>query len=153
METDREIYEAIGGDLVRLATVLVGPDEAPDVVSRVVARRLAKGPLSELRDPRSYLLRAVSNEAKNVRRSRSRADVAHHRMGVDAPAPDIAEGRFLDVTDAVMLLPGQQRAAVFLVYWMDMTAAEAAKVLRCRPATVRRYLSIARDSLRGVVDE
>lgn len=153
MVNDRDIYEALGGDLVLLATVLVGPDDASDVVSRVVTRRLAQGPLSELRDPRQYLMRGVVNESKNVHRSRSRSTSAIERMGGPVNVRDVAEGRFPDVTQQVMELPDRQRAAVFLVYWMGLSTPEAAKVLGCRSGTVRRYLSVARDKLRETLDE
>ena len=153
MQSDRDIYEAIGGDLVRLATVLVGPDEAPDVVSRVVARRLTRGPLSELEEPRQYLMRAVVNEAKNVHRSRSRQSVAYERVGPLADIDDMAESHFPDVTEAVMSLPERQRAAVFLVYWLGFAPTDAARVLRCRPGTVRRYLTIALRKIEEALDD
>lgn len=153
MDTDREIYESIGGDLVRLATAMVGPDDAPDVVSCVVARRLARGPLSELRDARQYLMRGVVNEAKNVHRSRSRSAAALGRMGGPDFVRDAADGRFPDVAERVMALPDRQRVAVFLVYWMGMSTPEASRVLGCRPGTLRRYLTVARKKLREELDE
>lgn len=153
MTTDRDIYEQEGGQLLRFATVLVGPDDASDVVSNVITRVLARRPLADLVDPHQYLMSAVANEAKNVKRSRARASDAVQRLAGPDISPDIAEGRYPDVTEAVLELPAQQRAALYLVYWVGMTAADAARILHCRPSTVRRYLVLARDKLKEYFDE
>ena len=55
--------------------------------------------------------------------------------------------------DAVAALPPKQRAATYLVYWMGCTSAQAADLMHSRPATVRRYLHLARGHLREVLDE
>jgi DNA-directed RNA polymerase specialized sigma24 family protein len=44
---------------------LVGPDQAPDVVSTVVLRVLKRRHLSDLENPRAYLFRSVLNEARS----------------------------------------------------------------------------------------
>jgi len=138
---------------MRFATVLVGPSDAPDVVSTVIVRTLARQFLSDLREPKAYLMKGIANEARNVHRSRRRGTDARTRVGFPEPARSADEGRYPDLTLAVMSLPTQQRASVFLVYWMDMTPAEAAGYLGARPATVRRYLAVARSKLRGFLDE
>ena len=138
---------------MRFATVLVGPDDASDVVSNVITRVLARRSLTDLVDPHQYLMSGVANEARNAKRSRARASVAVQRIGVPDAQPDIAEGRYPDVTRAVLELPTQQRAALYLVYWVGMTAADAAHILHCRPSTVRRYLTLARMKLKEHFDE
>ncbi|MEN8234251.1 MAG: sigma-70 family RNA polymerase sigma factor [Actinomycetota bacterium] len=153
VKSDREIYVEHGDALMRFATVLVGPSDAADVVSTVITRTLSKQALADLRDPKAYLMQAVANEAKNIHRSRQRGAVATVRVGFPESVPGADEGRYPDVTQAVMDLPVQQRAAVFLVYWMGMTPTEAAEHLGARPATVRRYLSVARSKLRRFLDE
>lgn len=52
-----------------------------------------------------------------------------------------------------MALPERQRAAVFLAYYEQYTPTEIATLMGCRPATVRRYLHLARRKLREVLDE
>ncbi len=153
VKSDREIYVEHGETLMRFATVLVGPDDAADVVSTVIARTLAKQALADLRDPKAYLMQATANEAKNLHRSRQRGALATVRVGFPETMPGVDEGRYPDVTLAVMDLPEQQRAAVFLVYWMGMTPTDAAEHLGARPATVRRYLALARSKLRRFLDE
>jgi len=143
---DAEIYARHRDELTGFARVLVGRADAPDVVSTVVTRLLASGrSLSDLDDPRSYLMRAVLNESRSVLRRRREPPVIE-------PHRDIAvsDGH---VAAAVAGLPAQQRAVTFLAYWEEMTSNEIAQMLGTRPATVRRYLHLAREKLRGVLDD
>lgn len=77
---DAEIYEKHAGDLVRYATVLVGPDQAPDVVSTVVLRVLKRRNLSDLDNPRAYLFRSVLNESRSWARKRKSESLALSRL-------------------------------------------------------------------------
>jgi RNA polymerase sigma-70 factor (ECF subfamily) len=54
---------------------------------------------------------------------------------------------------AVLDLPPQQRAATYLVYWAGLTVAETADLIGIRPGTAKRYLHLARRTLKGVLDE
>jgi RNA polymerase sigma factor (sigma-70 family) len=143
--SDEAVWRKHSEELVRYATVLVGPSEAEDVLSAVVVRVLrAKGSLDALDDPRPYLFRAVLNEARNVHRSRRRLFPGFE--GVVWPT----EVR-PDVVEAVTALPGRQRAAVYLTYWLDLPVRETAELMGCRPGTVKRYLSLARARLEEVL--
>jgi RNA polymerase sigma factor (sigma-70 family) len=142
---DAEVYQKHRDELTRFARVLVGRDDAPDVVSSVVTRVLASGrSLTELREPRSYLMRAVLNESRSLMRKRRDAAVR-----VEAHYDCVADHR---IGEAVSGLPPRQRAVTFLAYWEDMTSSQIAELLGMRPATVRRYLHLAREKLRGVLD-
>lgn len=57
-----------------------------------------------------------------------------------------------EALDLIRRLPPQQRAATFLVYWERHTPTEAAVLMGCRPATVRRYLHLARRKLKETLD-
>ena len=144
--SDEEIYRENLDDLVRYATVLVGPSDAEDVVSTVVMRVLARRRLTDLDDARAYMFRAVLNESKTRlarRRSPPRVDDV-----ADAPTPDPQP----EVLAAVLGLPAQQRAVTYLVYWEGHSIAEAAALMGIRPGTTKRYLHLARRSLKGVLD-
>ncbi len=134
-------------DLVRYATALVGPSDAEDVVSTVVTKSLRRGSLDRFDDARQYLFRAVLNESRNRLRWRRRRQPAY-TLPVDPPREPRPE-----VLAAVTALPVRQRAATFLVYWQDLSIAEAAQVMGVRPGTVKRYLHLAREKLRGVLDD
>jgi len=140
-DRDEMIYNTLSGELVRYASALVGPDDGPDLVSAVITRVLTKRSLSDLENPRLYLFKAIGNEASSHKRR-----YANH-------TPEPAETVSSDVAlEAVMDLPVRQRSATYLVYWLDYTPSEAAKVMGCRPGTVRRYLHLARAKLEGVLD-
>ena len=151
--SDRDVYEAIAPGLVRFATALVGPDDAADVVSAVVVRVLGKRALSSLEKPEAYLMQAVMNEVRQLHRGRNRQRRAMVRVGPGANARDAADIARTDLTDAVMGLPPQQRAAAYLVYWCDYTAAEAAELMGWSDGTVRRYLHLVRGKLGRFADE
>jgi RNA polymerase sigma-70 factor (ECF subfamily) len=150
---DRDIYEATAPGLVRFATALVGPSDAADVVSAVVVRVLAKRPLSSIEKPEAYLMQAVMNEVRQLHRGRSRYRAAIVRVGPGADSRDAADLARTDLTDAVMALPPQQRAAAYLVYWCDYTAAEAAELMGWSDGTVRRYLHLVRNKLGRFANE
>ena len=150
--TDREVYEAFAPALVRFATALVGPDDAADVVSAVVVRVLGRRSLGSIEKPEAYLMQAVMNEARQMHRGRNRQRAAIVRVGPGPDVRDAAEVASTDLTDAVMALPPRQRAAAYLVYWCDYTAAEAAELMGWSDGTVRRYLHIVRRKLGRFID-
>ena len=119
--TDEEIYRKNKDDLIRYASILVGPSQAEDVVSTVVLRILRRRSLEDLEEARAYLFRAVLNESRTRmtrRRTVSQVDDYHAGPGSD-PRPEVLV--------AVMSLPVRQRAATFLVYWSDLTIEETAR--------------------------
>lgn len=150
--TDREIYEEVRDSLIRFAASLVGPDEAPDLLSEVVLSTLERLPLTALDNPKAYLMQSLANRARSrVRRAvRERAAIA--RLEVNVTAPDPASD-MSSVEGTVAALPLRQRAAIYLVYWEDMTPSEAATHLGVRPATLRRYLHLARAKLQRHLDD
>lgn len=148
--SDREIYEKHAADLIRYATVLVGPDEAPDVVSTVVLRVLKRRSLGDLDDPRAYLFRSVMNECRTWRRRRLSRGVALSRFferDVSEPLDTTVAVR-VSAVEAVWGLPPRLRSAAYLVYWLDLSIGEAAQVLGLSPGTVKRYVHEARDRMR-----
>ncbi len=142
---DETIYRELKGDLIRYATVLVGPSDAEDVLSTVIARVYkSRRALSDLETPRPYLMKAVFHEAMDRKRQKRMLPLVDQAVAPADARPD--------VFDAVVGLPIQQRAAIYLSYWVGMTSDEAARHMGCRPATVRRYLHLAKRKLEGVLD-
>ena len=52
-----------------------------------------------------------------------------------APQPEPAE--HVDVRNAVASLPGRQKTALVLRYYLDMSVAETAETMRCPESTVK----------------
>jgi RNA polymerase sigma factor (sigma-70 family) len=149
-------YTAWAEDLVRYATVLVGSDDAPDVVANTFASLMLHGEQSwsRAREPRGFLFGAVANHARSqirgARRRRTRRDRVTElervaRDGGSAVEVAVDERASTEVLDG---LSTQQRAVIYLAYWEDLTAAEIAALLDVSQGTVRRQLARGRERLR-----
>ncbi len=153
--TDQSIYLDVRGPLMRFAASLVGPDNAADLVSEVLVATLQRRSLMSLENPQAYLMQAVLNRARSARRRMDKELDALYRYatvsrGDEANADVLVRA---DVVRTVARLPVQQRAAIYLVYWADLEPYEAADLLGIRPATLRRYLHLARKKLRRYLNE
>lgn len=146
----RDAFDKWGDDLVRYATVLVGPDDAGDVVHQAFVNVLASDRWDSVRDGRAYLFRATLNAAGSMRRSDSRRVAREWRTHAEA----VSHLELLAdpaVIAAVRRLSVQQRAVIYLAYWEDMTPAMIGRVLDVGEGTVRKQLSRARRTLREVL--
>jgi len=132
-------------ELVRYATLLVGPDDAPDVVARAFQRVMA-APLDRVRELRAYLFRAVTNAATDQHRSTRRRQI----RDLHALLPEILHEQetMLDIRRAVAGLSVQQRSVIYFTYWEDLDANQIARILAISPDSVRRHLARARVHLR-----
>jgi RNA polymerase sigma-70 factor (ECF subfamily) len=147
--SDAEIYVAHAVDLVRFATVLVGPVDAQDVVSSAVLRSLGSPGWRQVQNHRGYLYQAVANEARNLFRSDGRR--RNGEVGLSGlPLVSLPEFR-PDVQQAVEKLSVRQRAVVYLTYWEDMTNQMTADYLGISAGSVRRHLARAKTHLRRVL--
>ena len=115
---------------------------ASPLLRRVQSENRAR--LVDLDDARPYLFKAVLNEATSLRRRLARIRLPAAEVCVPA---DVSP----EVLQAVKSLPGRQQAAIYLVYWRDLSLGETASLMGCRPGTVKRYLHLARSRLRGVL--
>lgn len=143
---DEEIYRKYADDLVRFATGIVGPFDAPDVVTDAWLRATKSASWTEVRDQKAYLYRVVVN----VARSSYRRSLRRRLREQSAAQPDVVypSESDLDVLDALDRLSEQQRAVVVLVYWEAMTLAEVAEVLDVSEGTVKRHHERAKSKLR-----
>ena len=100
-------------------------------------------------DPVSYLRTTTVNVCRNWHRSREREqDRFRRHSATDVTEPAAA----IDELGASMLrLPFRQRAVLVLRYWADLSEAEIAGVLGCRPGTVKSLRHRAVSSLRQEV--
>lgn len=148
--SDREIYEKHAADLIRYATVLVGPDEASDVVSTVVLRILKRRSLGDLDNPQAYLFRSVTNECHSWGRRRKASRIALGRFfqREESEPLDSAIANRVSAAEAVWGLPPRLRTATYLVYWLDLPIGESAQILGVSPGTVKRYVHEARERIR-----
>jgi len=147
--TDAAIYEAHASELVRFATGLVGPADAPDVVADAFVALMRAPVWAVAENHRALLYRRVLFEA------RSRVRSAERRRTREASAAGSAVVEFPDlrpdVGAAVAALSPQQRAVIELTYWHDLTPPAVAELLDLSEGAVRKPLARARHQLRKVL--
>ena len=150
-EQDAEFLEKHADELTRFATAVVGPSEAPDVVSGAFLRCVVSRRWPTVSDRRAYLYRAVLNEALATRRSllrrrqRDRHAVLTQAVSDNAPS--------YEVLDAVRRLSVRQRAVIVLTYWQDLEPSSVARLLGVSEGSVRRHLARARAHLKEYLDD
>jgi RNA polymerase sigma-70 factor (ECF subfamily) len=148
--SDAEVYAACASQLVRFATGLVGPSDAPDVVSEAVVQVMNAEVWVDAENKRALLFRSVLLQAKTWRRAEGRRlrRQAHAFTPEAMPPTDVDHD---DVHSALSALSHQQRAVVFLTYWHDLDPAGVAALLGVSEGSVRKQLARARAQLRKVL--
>jgi len=130
--------------MLRLAYLLtqsraVAEDVVQDSFIRVQPR------WGELESPAAYLRRTVTNACYSHHRRRK----LEESVRWEAPAPE--EPEHDEMWDALAKLAPRRRAALVLRYYLDLSEAEIAQAIGCRPGTVKslthRGLSDLRDAL------
>ena len=146
---DRALVELVrqrGEALVRYAGMFTGDvAAAQDLVQEALIRVFAKMRTGrELEAPEAYARRAIVNlYVDGYRRGRRYREV-QHLIGTDhvlPPGADVAE--VLDLHAALETLSRQERAAVMLRYFEDLTVREVAARMGVAEGSVKRYLSNA----------
>jgi RNA polymerase sigma-70 factor (sigma-E family) len=123
--------------MVRLALLLTGsPAHVEELVQDAFVRVYRQW--ARVESPRAYLRQAVVNACWSHRRRRGRE--LRHGPGAAARAVTVDPEANL-MRDVLSRLSDRQRKAVVLRYYEDLTEAEIAAVLGCRPGTVKSLLS------------
>jgi RNA polymerase sigma factor (sigma-70 family) len=139
-----EVYQRRWAGLVRLAYVTTGSlAQAEEVVQDVFVQLYQRR--SAVDQPEAWLWRAVTSRTISwLRRQRLERGVASTRS-VELQAVSAMAVDFLALLSP---LPARQRAVLFLRYHEDLTEAEIADVLNCRPGTVKSLTNRALARLR-----
>ena len=138
-------FAALYPGLRRLAAVVADADMEPDdLVQEALVRALQKGPLDELRDPATYLRRAIVNLASNERRRLGRRRTAVRRLGPDADEQPAYPSDLADLQS----LPAIDRAALYLTQVEGLSAEEAGSELGLSANAVNLRVSRSRRLLR-----
>jgi RNA polymerase sigma-70 factor (sigma-E family) len=133
--------------MARLAYLLTGDSAAAEDLAQEALSRV-QGRFDRLNSPVAYIRTTLVNLCKRHRGDRARERVAVERLRPLAPAPPEARELF----DAIEALPARQRAVVVLRYYEDLSEAEIAASLGCRPGTVKSLSARALRSLRRTVE-
>ncbi len=144
--SDEEVYARHSVELVRFATVLIGPSGADDLVADATLKVFTSPAWRQVEHQRAYLFRAVLNEARQRERSAARRR-RRERLAASPERVDTPTVR-PEVIVAMRGLGPRQRAIVYFVYWEDRAAADIAAHLDVSVRTVQRELAAAQEHLR-----
>jgi RNA polymerase sigma-70 factor (sigma-E family) len=144
-----ELYRAHLPGATRLAYLLTGDRAAAEDVAQDAFLRAASR-LGALRDDAAfggYLHKAVLNAVRNrARRQRLERRHAQPPPPTYAELPDVATRDRL--WTALLRLPHRQRAALVLRFYLDLSEADTADRLGCRPGTVKSAVARGLAALR-----
>ncbi len=129
---------------VRLAHLLTG--------SNGIAEELAQDAFAQLyprfdsvREPKSYLRTTTVNVCRNWHR-RHRREL--ERFGRHGASEERSTDSVEELIDVIAELPYRQRAVLVMRYWLDLSEADIAHSLDCRPGTVKSLHSRALTAIR-----
>ncbi len=158
MEITREsvgaLVEKYGSTVLRLAyTYLNNMADAEDTVQDVFLKIMDKAP--EFRDEeheRYWIVRTTINMCKN----RLNMFWNKNKRSIDEVAETAVYDKYSEdstVLQAVLSLPGNYKAAVYMYYYEGWTTPQIAKMTGKSEITVRSYLHRARTMLKKILKE
>jgi RNA polymerase sigma-70 factor (ECF subfamily) len=123
------------------------PDAADAVQEAFVQAVVHWRKVSRYDDPLAWIRRVAINRGHNRHRSRKRQEALQQRMAaaVTVPVPDIEADD--DLAPLIAALPRQQRLALSLFYFADLSVAEVADAMKLSDGAVKYHLHAARASL------
>ena len=148
---DEAIYAKYSDELVRFATVLVGPWAAEDVVADAVTRAISSSAWPAVANHRAYLFRVTLNQARQAYRGERRRMQRERRFTSPTGGSDV--GVRIEVLQAMSRLSTRQRGVIFFTYWHDLSNEEVAELLQISKRTVQRELTAARRRLEVLLDD
>ena len=140
---DEAVYRAHADELIRFASMLVGPSGAEDIVADAVMRVFSSPAWERVESPRPYLYRAVLRQAQTTRRATQRRLDREIRSASGDVATLDTGPLDVDLLVALRSISVRQRAVVFMTHWLDATVDDIASALRVTPRTVQRDLIAA----------
>jgi RNA polymerase sigma-70 factor (sigma-E family) len=126
------LYRAQHAPMVRLAHLLTGSNAAAEELVHDAFIRL-HGRFDEIDNPAGYLRTTVVNGCRSWHRRR----LLERRHATVADPPPVLPPDVDETWRALAALPVRRRAAIVLRYYEDLPDEEIARLLDCRPATVR----------------
>lgn len=141
--------------LVRFAYLLTGdPHRAEDLVQSALLKVYRRW-TSITTSPDAYVRMAIINEHNSWwRRPGHRNEVTSSDLITYAnPVARPDEHADHDLRAKIAALPKQQRAAIVLRYYEDLTEAQTAEILGCSIGTVKSHTSRALKHLRVTMEE
>ena len=140
------VWREQGRKLWRSLAAFTGdPEVASDAMAEAFAQALGRGDAVEA--PDRWIWRAAFRIASGELKAR-------RESGPGIPFDDtVLPEPVVDLVRALQTLSSQQRGAVVLHLYADLSTREVARILGCSPATVRVHISQARRRLRPLLED
>ena len=151
------LTRSAGARLAAYGFILTGSQsDAEELVQEAIVKTFVRRPrLSDPAAAEQYVRLAmktlVIDRARKARRWRERVPALAAAVGETEHVTAISTK--VAVEKALASLTAQQRVAVALRYWDDMTVPEVAAAMRLKAGTVKRYLHDAAAVLRPLLGE
>jgi RNA polymerase sigma factor (sigma-70 family) len=156
-ETLERVTRYAGQRLAAFGFVLTGSQiEAEELVQEAIVKVLVRRPrLTDVASAEQYVRLTMRTLVidRSRKEARFRAFAAKEQPVVAASDSVQAISDRVAVSRALAGLTAQQRLAVALRYWDDMTVSEVASAMRIKPGTVKRYLHDAAAVLRPLLGD
>ena len=132
------LYAEYWPGAVRLAHLLTGSRAlGEEIAQEAFVGLLRRG--EDVREPRAYVRASIVNLATSAgRRARREREHTARLREIAVEPPELDE-----TWEALRRLPPRQRAVLCLRFYEDLSEAEIARVLGCRPGTVKSTASRA----------
>ncbi len=141
------LYQSEYIAMVQLGYLLLGSRALSEEIAQEAFLSVSRR-WDSIDNPGGYLRTCVVNGC-HQRNRRDQIESKHQFHGQD----DVFPAELIDLHDALRRLPERQRSSVVLRYFVDCTEADMAKLLECRPATVRSLVRRGVASLRKELSE
>lgn len=155
--TLEQVLRVAGARLTAYGYVLTGSQsDAEELVQEAVVKTFVRRPrLDNVAAAEQYVRLTMKtlmvDRARKAERFRKRAPI--EARPETTPDAVVAISHRVAVSKALEQLSTQQRVAVALRYWDDLTVPEIATEMRVKPGTVKRYLFDAATSLRPLLGD
>jgi RNA polymerase sigma-70 factor (sigma-E family) len=150
-----DLYLRHADGAARLAFLLTGDRQVAEDIVQDAFVKLA-GRLAHLRDPGAfdaYLRRTIVNLSRSYWR-RKKLERSYLKREQGAIGSEAATGGGSSIEDRELLwhamagLTDRQRAAIVLRFYEDLSEADVAEILRCRPGTAKSLVSRGLEAMR-----
>lgn len=143
-----ESLYALHAESLARALHAAGVPDANDAVQEAFVQAVVHWrKISRYDDPLAWIRRVAINRGRNRRRSRKRQEALAQHIAASSTAPIPAAESDGDLAVLVESLPPQQRLALSLYYYADLSVAEVADAMKLSEGAVKYHLHAARTSL------
>lgn len=143
-----DVYRREYGAMVRLAHLITGSNEVAEDLVQDSFVRLHRN-WDRALEPGAYLRTVVVNRCRSWQR---RAVLERRHLSRSEPIPASVADEARELLDALASLGARQRAALVLRFYADLPEAEIARLLGCRPGTVKSLVHRGLRRLEGMIE-